>query len=62
MGEDVPNAEVFVIGDTPRDIDAAHAAGCSAIGVATGHYDAAELRHAGADHVLGTLEEPLPLT
>ncbi len=62
MGEDVPNAEVLVIGDTPRDIDAAHAAGCSAIGVATGHYDASALRDAGADHVLRTLEEPLPLT
>ena len=62
MGEDVPNADVFVIGDTPRDIDAAHAAGCSAIGVATGHYDAAALGDAGADHVLATLEEPLPIT
>jgi len=62
MGEDVPNADVFVIGDTPRDIDAAHAAGCSAIAVSTGHYDAAALRDAGADHVLGTLEETLPLT
>ena len=62
MGQDVPNADVFVIGDTPRDIDAAHAVGCSAIGVATGHYDAAALRDAGADHVLGTLEEPLPIT
>ena len=62
MGEDVPNADVFVIGDTPRDIDAAHAAGCTAIGVATGHYDAAALRDSGADQVLGTLEEALPLT
>jgi len=61
FGEDVPNAEIFVIGDTPRDIDAAHAAGCSAIGVATGHYDVAALRDAGADHVLETLESELPL-
>jgi phosphoglycolate phosphatase len=61
FGEDVPNAEIFVIGDTPRDIDAAHAAGCSAIGVASGHYDTAALRDAGADHVLETLESELPL-
>jgi phosphoglycolate phosphatase len=61
FGEDVPNSEIFVIGDTPRDIDAAHAAGCSAIGVATGHYDAPALREAGADHVLETLESELPL-
>jgi len=61
LGEDVPNTEIFVIGDTPRDIEAAHAAGCSAIGVATGHYDVAALREAGADHVVATLEEELPL-
>ena len=61
LGRDVPNAEVHVVGDTPRDIDAAHAVGCTAIGVATGHYDAAALRAAGADHVLETLEQELPL-
>ena len=61
LGEDGPNTDIFVIGDTPRDIDAAHAAGCTAIGVATGHYDAAALRKAGADHVVPTLEEELPL-
>jgi phosphoglycolate phosphatase len=61
LGQDVPNAEVHVVGDTPRDIDAAHAVGCTAIGVATGHYDAAALRAAGADHVLETLEQELPL-
>jgi len=61
LGEDVPNTQIYVIGDTPRDIDAAHAVGCTAIGVATGHHDAAALRDAGADHVLETLEEELPL-
>jgi phosphoglycolate phosphatase len=62
FGEDVPNTEIFVIGDTPRDIEAAHAAGCRAIAVATGHFDAAALREAGADHVLDTLEQELPLS
>jgi phosphoglycolate phosphatase len=61
FGEDLPNTEIFVVGDTPRDIDAAHAAGCSAIGVATGHYDVAALREAGADHVVESLEHELPL-
>ncbi len=61
LGQDVPNAEVYVVGDTPRDIDAAHAVGCTAIGVATGHHDSAVLRAAGADHVLETLEQELPL-
>jgi phosphoglycolate phosphatase-like HAD superfamily hydrolase len=61
LGEDVPNADIYVIGDTPLDISAAHAVDCTAIAVATGHYDAEALREAGADHVLETLEEELPL-
>jgi phosphoglycolate phosphatase len=61
LGCDVPNQDIFVIGDTPLDISAAHAVDCAAIGVATGHFDAAALREAGADHVLETLEEELPL-
>jgi phosphoglycolate phosphatase-like HAD superfamily hydrolase len=61
LGNDVPNAEIYVIGDTPLDIQAAHAVECTAIAVATGHYDRDALREAGADHVLDTLEEELPL-
>jgi phosphoglycolate phosphatase len=61
LGEDVPNTEIYVIGDTPLDIQAAHAVDCTAVGVATGHYDRDALREAGADHVLDTLEEELPL-
>lgn len=44
----------------PRDIDAAHAVGAIAVGVATGKYTVEALRDAGADHVLSTLEESLP--
>src|SRR5262245_31475687 len=51
----------LVIGDTPLDIAAAHGAGAVAIGVASGHYDAAALRDAGADYVIETLEQGLPL-
>ena len=51
LGADVPNTQIYVIGDTPLDIQAAHAVGCTAIAVATGHHDAAALREAGADHV-----------
>jgi len=61
LGENVPNTEIYVVGDTPLDIQAAHAVGCTAIAVATGRFDAAALREAGADHVVQTLEEPLPL-
>ena len=57
----MPNHDIFVVGDTPLDIQAAHAVDCTAVAVATGHYDTAALREAGADHVLETLEEELPL-
>jgi phosphoglycolate phosphatase len=61
LGRDVPNDCIFVIGDTPLDISAAHAVGCTAIGVASGKFDAAQLEEAGADHVLESMEEDLPL-
>jgi phosphoglycolate phosphatase len=61
LGRDVPNTKIFVIGDTPLDIQAAHAVGCTAIAVATGHYDRRALAEAGADHVIDTLEQELPL-
>jgi phosphoglycolate phosphatase len=61
LGCDVPNEDIFVVGDTPLDISAAHEVGCTAVAVATGHFDADALREAGADHVLATLEEELPL-
>jgi phosphoglycolate phosphatase len=51
----------LVVGDTPLDIAAARAAGAVSVAVATGHFDADELREAGADHVLDSLEEELPL-
>jgi phosphoglycolate phosphatase len=51
---------VLVVGDTPFDLDAAHAAGAVAVGVATGRHSEDDLRRAGADYVLGTLEEELP--
>jgi phosphoglycolate phosphatase len=45
-------AEVLVVGDTPLDVEAAHGAGCIALGVATGRHAAAELLERGADHVV----------
>jgi phosphoglycolate phosphatase-like HAD superfamily hydrolase len=49
--------EIWVIGDTPRDIAAAHASRARAIGVATGAYDTGALERAGADIVCNTLED-----
>lgn len=59
-GHPLDSAAVLVVGDTPRDVAAAHAAGATAVGVATGKYTVDDLRLAGADVVLPTLESPLP--
>jgi len=61
LGRPVDPATVPVVGDTPHDIAAAHGAGAIAVGVATGHFSVDELRAAGADHVLRTLEEEVPV-
>ena len=60
LGEPLDPRRVLVVGDTPLDIEAAHAAGATAVGVASGHYDEEQLRAAGADYVLGSLREELP--
>jgi phosphoglycolate phosphatase-like HAD superfamily hydrolase len=52
---------LVVVGDTPRDVEAAHAAGAVAVGVATGAATAAELSAAGADHVAEDLSDPSAL-
>jgi phosphoglycolate phosphatase len=53
-------SQVFVVGDTPKDLEAARAAGAVSVGVATGKYSVDEMVEAGGDHVLGSLEEPFP--
>jgi phosphoglycolate phosphatase len=62
LGSPLDTQRVLVLGDTPNDIAAAHAAQAIAVGVASGRYSEAELREAGADHVLGSLVEELPGT
>ncbi len=59
-GHPMDPSSVLVVGDTPRDVEAAHAVDAVAVGVATGKYTMDDLRAAGADHVLPTLESPLP--
>ena len=53
--------QVWVIGDTPLDIVAAHGADAVAVGVASGEYTTDALADAGADHVLSALTDELPL-
>jgi len=53
--------EALVIGDTPRDVLAAHEVGVPVLAVATGRYSAEELRRAGADMVVDSLADPVAL-
>lgn len=57
LGREVAPREALVIGDTPRDVEAAHAVGIPVLGVATGRYGEEELRRAGADHVARSLSD-----
>jgi phosphoglycolate phosphatase len=60
-GRDILAHDVMVVGDTPLDVDAAKAVRATSLGVASGTYTVDELRRAGADFVLASLEEPFPL-
>ncbi len=53
----VPRAEcrVVVIGDTPKDVSAAHGIGAECIGVGTGGFEPKALRDLGAHHAFDTL-------
>jgi phosphoglycolate phosphatase-like HAD superfamily hydrolase len=57
----VAPAQALVVGDTPRDIEAAHRVGCPVLAVATGRYRGAELAALGAEHVFESLEDPRAL-
>jgi phosphoglycolate phosphatase len=50
-------SEVFVFGDTPRDIKAGFEAGAKSIGIATGRYSKEELKDSGADFVFDNLKD-----
>jgi phosphoglycolate phosphatase len=60
-GGTLDTSDCIGIGDTPRDVEGAHGAGITAVCVATGNYSVEQLHDAGADYVLKTLEEELPL-
>lgn len=53
--------ETVVIGDTPKDIACARALGAPCVAVATGRFSVEDLRSAGADRVVATLEEMKPV-
>jgi len=52
--------QVYVVGDTPHDMEATNATGAVSVGVASGHYSVHELKTAGGTHVLSSLQDPFP--
>jgi phosphoglycolate phosphatase len=60
-GEPLMPEQAIVVGDTPHDVQGAHAAGMQCVGVGSHHFNVQQLRDAGADYAIATLEEALPL-
>jgi phosphoglycolate phosphatase len=48
---------VIVVGDTPRDVECAHAIGARCLGVTTGRYNSDDLDNAGSEMVVSSLTE-----
>jgi phosphoglycolate phosphatase len=61
LGAEIERDSCFACGDTPRDVEAGHAAGIRVVGVATGEFSVDELREAEADAVISTFCDGLPL-
>ena len=60
-GEPVPAAQAIAVGDTPHDVDGAHAAGIACVGVGSDKFTVDQLHKAGADYAIASLVEGLPL-
>ena len=61
LGRRVPPDEVWVIGDTPLDVQCARAIGARAVAVATGWHAIEELHATDADHVMTDFADPAEL-
>jgi phosphoglycolate phosphatase-like HAD superfamily hydrolase len=60
-GGELSDGGCIAVGDTPRDVRAGHGAGIGVVGVATGRYSVGELREAGADWAIETVERDFPV-
>jgi phosphoglycolate phosphatase-like HAD superfamily hydrolase len=59
-GGTLEDGACIAVGDTPRDVKAGHGAGIRVVGVATGSYGVEDLRGAGADWAIETVENDFP--
>jgi phosphoglycolate phosphatase-like HAD superfamily hydrolase len=56
-GEEFPPSQIYVIGDTPKDIECGRAIGAFTVAIATGHYSSAELRDHAPDFLFEDLSD-----
>jgi phosphoglycolate phosphatase-like HAD superfamily hydrolase len=61
FGEPVSVEQAIAVGDTPLDVEGAHAAGIPCVGVGSHKFTVDQLRNAGADYVIASLTEGPPL-
>lgn len=61
LGHDIVSERVWVIGDTPLDVQCARAVGVGAVAVATGWHDHAALQASTPDLLLDSLAQAEPL-
>jgi phosphoglycolate phosphatase-like HAD superfamily hydrolase len=59
-GADVDPGQAIAVGDTPLDVEGAHAAGIECVGVGSHKFTAEELGTAGADYAISSLTDDLP--
>jgi len=57
VGRSFAGVDVAIVGDTPEDVACGRPFGARSVAVATGYYDVAALRAAGATHVFETLAD-----
>ncbi len=61
-GRELAPEECLIVGDTPKDVEAAQAVGCPSLAVASHKYGLEELRATNPTHLTASLEEPVPLS
>jgi phosphoglycolate phosphatase-like HAD superfamily hydrolase len=59
-GAEVEPGQAIAVGDTPLDVKGAHAAGIECLGVGSHKFSAEQLRAAGADFAIDSLDQELP--
>lgn len=60
VGRELEPGECLIVGDTPKDVEAAQAVGCPSLAVASHKYTREQLAEADPTHLIDALTEPIP--